>query len=243
MRNLNGTTPGYHRAMASERADRNGAAGDRNEARQRVIDERTTQILHATAHVISTRGAAETRLIDVAREADVSIGLIQHYFGSKLELMAAAFKFFNDRWIGEWESAANAVPDPIQKLALLLRLSAFEFEEWREVQWRIWIEFWSICLRDPQFDALYPEIYQRFHAPFRDAVTAGVESGCFTIRGTIDDVVDGLMAEIDGLRVRILLQPKGTGMSPMSRERMLQLLVRFASEELACEFPMAAAST
>jgi AcrR family transcriptional regulator len=223
--------------MLSERARSKGGTPDRDEARQRIAEERRTHILHATARVISERGAAQTRLIDVAREAGVSIGLIQHYFTSKLELMAAAFRFFNDRWIGEWEKAASAEPDPVRKLALLLRLSAFEFKEWREIQWRIWIEFWSICSRDAEFDALYPEIYERFHAPFREAVTAGVASGQFKIQGTIDDVVDQLTAEIDGLRVRILLQPKTTRMSPMSRERMLQLLLQSAQDALGCKFP------
>ena len=221
-------------ADGSNSTRRDGAAGP-------VGEQRITQILEATARVISARGAANTRLADVAREASVSVGLVQHYFGSKLTLMMAAFRFFNDQWIDGWEAAANSEPDPIKKLVVLLRHSAFEFEQWREVQWRIWIEFWSISSRDADFDALYPEIYERFHAPFRDALTAGVETGAFTIQGTVADVVDRLTAEIDGLRVRVLLQPEHAGaMTPMSRARMLSLLVRSAEEQLGCTLPIAA---
>ena len=68
--------------------------------------DRRVQVLEATVRVISERGAERTRLADVSRAAEVSIGLIQHYFGSRDDLLAAAFEFFNDLWIRGWEGAA-----------------------------------------------------------------------------------------------------------------------------------------
>ena len=65
--------------------------------------------------------------------------------------MAEAFDYFNEIWVTEWEETASDASDPPHKLLTLLRLGAFEFEAWREVQWRIWVEFWSLGDRDPKF--------------------------------------------------------------------------------------------
>lgn len=188
---------------------------------------RRAQVLEATARMISERGVERTRLVDVARSANVSIGLIQHYFDSRDELLAAAFDFFNDLWTNDWEAASSTEADPPRKLATLLRLTAFEFEGWHEVQWRIWVEFWSLCNRNPALRTHYTSIYDKFRKPFRDVIVEGVETGHFSPRSSIEDVVDRLTAQIEGLRVHALLEPKR-----VPRERMLDLLLSEAQEQL-----------
>ena len=80
------------------------------------VEERREQILEAAARVISERGADGTRLADIARKAGVSIGLIQHYFNTRDELLAEAFDYFNEIWVTEWEQQADAESDPPHKL-------------------------------------------------------------------------------------------------------------------------------
>ena len=188
-------------------------------------------MLEATVRVVSERGAERTRLSDVARAANVSIGLIQHYFESRDELLVSSFDYFNDLWIGDWEKASRSEADPPQKLMRLLRLSAFEFEGWHEVQWRIWVEFWSICNRNPKFRASYAKIYDTFRGPFRDVIVEGVTRGDFSPRSTVEDVVDRLTAQIEGLRVHALLEPER-----VSRDRMFALLQTLAEQDLGFSF-------
>lgn len=195
-------------------------AGDRTNVRR-------AQVLEAAVRVISERGVERTRLIDVARSAQVSIGLIQHYFENRDELLASSFDFFNDLWIRDWEKASRTEADPPRKLVTLLRLSSFEFEGWHEVQWRIWVEFWSLCNRNPNFRAHYSSIYDAFRRPFREVVVEGIARGDFVPRSTVEDVVDRLTAQIEGLRVHALLEPER-----VSRERMFELLLTAAQEEL-----------
>lgn len=189
-------------------------------------NNRRTQILEATARVISERGADRTRLADIARAAGVSIGLIQHYFSSRDELLEASFVQFND-WMRDWAAAVAAEADPPHKLSTLLRFSSFEYEGWREVQWRIWLEFWSLCIRHPRFRAQYAGIYDTFRKPFREVILEGIESGDFKPRASAEDVVDRLTAQIEGLRVHALLEP-----DRVSRERMFDLLLVAAEQEL-----------
>ena len=192
---------------------------------------RRTQVLEATVRVISERGADRTRLIDVARTAKVSIGLIQHYFETRDELLVSSFDFFNDLWISDWETASRTEADPPQKLMTLLRFSAFEFEGWHEVQWRIWVEFWSLCNRDPKFRTNYARIYDTFRRPFHDVIEEGVVRGDFSPRDSVEDVVDRLTAQIEGLRVHALLEPQR-----VSRKRLFELLVAQSEQDLRFSF-------
>ena len=201
------------------------------ETRNRT-NARRTQVLEAAVRVISERGADRTRLSDVARTARVSIGLIQHYFETRDELLVSSFDFFNDLWIRDWETASRTEADPPQKLLTLLRFSAFEFENWREVQWRIWVEFWSLCNRNPKFRADYARIYDTFRRPFRDVITEGVARGDFSPRDSVEDVVDRLTAQIEGLRVHALLEPQR-----VSRERMFELLIAEVEQDLRFSLP------
>ena len=210
--------------MSSEPDDR--AVTEMSRRAMRASDRRA-QVLHAAARVMSERGAERTRLVDVARAAKVSTGLIQHYFSSRDELLSETLEFCTDRWLASWEEMASNESDPTKRLLVLLRMASFEMEGWHEVQWRIWIEFWSLCDRDPVFRAQYAGLYDRFRGPFYDCIREGIESGSFTISSTEDDVIDRLTAMIEGLRVRALLEP-----DRMPRERMFQLIVAEASEQL-----------
>jgi AcrR family transcriptional regulator len=195
-------------------------------------EARRTQVLEAAVRVISERGADRTRLSDVARAANVSVGLIQHYFESRDELLVASFDFFNGLWIREWKTAFRTEADPPQKLLTLLHSSAFEFENWREVQWRIWVEFWSLCNRNPKFRANYARIYDAFRQPFREVIIEGVARRDFSPLDSVEDVVDRLTAQIEGLRVHALLEPQR-----VSRERMYELLLAQAEKDLRFSFP------
>jgi AcrR family transcriptional regulator len=192
------------------------------------IAERRGQILHAAAKVISERGADRTRLSDVSRAAGVSIGLIQHYFESRDQLLAAAFEWCTELWMRDWQEASARESTPPRRLIELLQMSAFEAEGWHEVQWRMWIEFWSLCDRDRTFRAQYHGIYARFRRPFYDCIRDGVESGDFDLDEPVEDVVDRLTAAIEGFRVRALLEPE-----QLTRERMFALLVAAAERDLS----------
>jgi TetR/AcrR family transcriptional repressor of bet genes len=218
-------------SLASEPTSAEGR-GSTPDAGERT-NLRRTQVLEATVRVISERGAEGTRLIDVARAANVSIGLIQHYFETRDELLVSSFDFFNDLWIRDWERASRTEADPPQKLLTLLRLAAFEFEDWREVQWRIWVEFWSLCNRNSKFRASYAKIYDTFRRPFRDVIIEGITHGDFSPRNSIEDVVDRLTAQIEGLRVHALLEP-----ARLSRERMFALLQAQVEQDLRFSFPL-----
>jgi hypothetical protein len=91
----------------------------------------------------------------------------------------------------------------------------------------VWIEFWALAHRNPVFRVQYDHIYSRWRAPFFKAIEEGVEQGVFYCFPCVKDVVDRLTSEIEGLRVRALLDPEG-----MPPERMFSLLISDAEHAL-----------
>jgi AcrR family transcriptional regulator len=187
---------------------------------------RRAAILEATSRVISAKGVEGTRLSDVAEAAEISIGSIQHHFQTRDDLLTATFEWVNDASLNAWEATATEA-DARRKVHALIRFAAFEQTGSEEITWSVWIEFWALAHRNPVFRVQYEHIYSKWRAPFFKAIEEGVEQGVFRSFPSVQDVVDRLTAEIEGLRVRALLDPEG-----MPRERMFSLLISDAEHAL-----------
>lgn len=183
-------------------------------------------ILKATAQVIRRRGVDGTRLSDVAEAADVSIGSIQHHFQTRDDLLTSTFEWVNDAFLTEWE-AMGGDADARRTMHALIRFAAFEQPGSEPIAWSVWIEFWALAHRNPVFRVQYEHIYSRWRAPFFKAIQEGIEQDVFRCFPSVQDVVDRLTAQIEGLRVRALLDPEG-----MPRERMFSLLIADAEHAL-----------
>ncbi len=59
------------------------------ESNQRIRDERQVQILAAARRVFARQGFAAAKISDIAAEAGVSYGLVDHYFGKKEDVYIA----------------------------------------------------------------------------------------------------------------------------------------------------------
>ena len=62
------------------------------EAYKQIRDERREQILDTAAVVFARKGLAGTKISDIAKEAEISQGLLYRYFTSKEELFAAVIE-------------------------------------------------------------------------------------------------------------------------------------------------------
>jgi len=181
------------------------------------IEGRRDQILDATVAVICRHGLAEARLADVAEEAGVSIGLIQHYFRNRGRLLRAVYLREMRVSAESWRRVVGSEPDPLARLIALLRVCVEPRRPFEEM-WSFWLEYWAAARRDPQLRRDSAEIYRIWSEPFRVAIDDGVRDGLFGPTGSTDDVAEALLARIDGLAIRVLL-------GDVKRKRMLSLLV------------------
>jgi AcrR family transcriptional regulator len=185
----------------------------------KVPDERRALILEAGARVVSSRGVDRTRLIDVADEAGVSIGLLQHYFGTREGLLSEVFLAAIKDSVYNWRRLAAEESDPFLRLVALIRYSLSGRLPFNHV-WSLYVEFWALSNRDPAMRQLSEEVYAIWAEPIREAISEGVALGRFALSSPVEDITDRLVSEIDGIGIRVLLGHPG-----MTRERMCRLLI------------------
>lgn len=196
-----------------------------------ILDRRGL-ILDAAVVVISRRGVDRARLADVAEEAGVSLGLVQHYFRTRERLLVETFRREQERISEIWSAAVPSGSDPLLRLTEYMRLgspdggpaAATEFDP----GWSFWLEFWSKANRDEDIRAEVTDIYEDFGGLFRDAIRDGVRRGEFQITGRVEDVADRLISLMDGIAVRTLL-------GGLDRDRMFKLLLDSLSLELGLD--------
>jgi AcrR family transcriptional regulator len=194
--------------------------------------DRRGLILDAAVVVISSRGVDRARLADVAEQAGVSLGLVQHYFRTRERLLIETFRREQERISDIWSGAVPGDTDPLLRLTEYLRLASPEGGDAAATPfdpgWSFWLEFWSKANRDQEIKAEVRDIYNDFAELFRDAIRDGIRRGDFHPAGKVEDIADRLIALMDGAAIRTLL-------GGLERDRMLTLLIDSLCLELGLD--------
>ncbi|WJZ01809.1 Fatty acid metabolism regulator protein [Corynebacterium freiburgense] len=86
-------------------------------------------ILRAVVRLIATRGPEQTSVRNVASEAGVSIGAVQHHYRTKDDLLLAAMRGLNAEFITRMQEILAEIPDAKQRLrAFIHAISAVDSE-------------------------------------------------------------------------------------------------------------------
>jgi AcrR family transcriptional regulator len=193
---------------------------------------RRAQILDAAADVIARRGVDSARLADIADEAGVSLGLVQHYFRRRDRLLAEAFRQEAERVASTWRTAVDPAADPLTRLAEYVRLcspaGSPDAGRLFGPRWAFWLQMWSKANRDPSLRDDVQTVYAAFAQPFVRAIEDGVASGVFRPRAAVANIVDRIVSLIDGLAVRTI-----TG--SLEESRMFELLTEALCLELGLD--------
>jgi AcrR family transcriptional regulator len=183
--------------------------------------------LDAAAKVIARRGISGLRLADVAAEAGVSVGTVQHYFGRREALLMETFAFVSERAVDRWlQDGADG--DAWRRLVDLVDV-VLDPPTFRE-RWMRWLEFWAAYARDPKLRRGMGTAYEQWRLPFRRLFEAGEASGEFHSTVPIETVVDRTVALFDGLALQVLLGAPGA-----SIDRMRALLLEGLAVDLGVD--------
>lgn len=81
-----------------------------------LVQKRQTEIVEAATTLFAKRGFAKTVVRDVAKEANVAVGLVYEYVRTKEDILYLVY----DYWISDWHeglrSAVEAHTDPLEQL-------------------------------------------------------------------------------------------------------------------------------
>ncbi len=143
------------------------------------------------------------RLRDVAQEAGVSIGLLQHYFDTREQLGREAFAAVCG---ARARSVADRAEDEGPAWTRIQRMLeyAFEPEEIRE-RASTWLDLCASASRDDALRREAVQVQDVWRAPLEKAIADGQEAGEFKPRAPLAVVVDLLLAVIDGTELAVTI--------------------------------------
>jgi AcrR family transcriptional regulator len=168
------------------------------------------QVLHGARRVIARRGADATRFRDVAAETGAAVSTLQYSFGSREDLIIAAFEGAAADDFDRVRKAAEAAAGPVERLRALIRASvvAESDEEAREA-WLIWVEYWRAAARDGELQSGSAAVYAEWRALVGGILADGCAAGAFRDDLDIDRAATQVLALLDGVGVPVVLGHPG----------------------------------
>jgi len=174
--------------------------------RRKTAAARREALIDATLQNLQRYGHAGTSIRRISAAAGVSIGLINHHFKAKSELIAAAYeslalslqKSLRDR---AQDDSANAR----DRISGFFRAS-FGPEFLDPAVFNTWLVFWSMVLHSPQMRAVHDRTYRRYRSLLESLLESLVAAGDAP-RFTPRRAAIALSALLDGLWVEISLNP------------------------------------
>lgn len=157
---------------------------------------RRAQLIDATLLTIDEAGLAGTTLASVAQRANISTGIVSHYFGDKDGLLEATMRhILRDLWAATRRRRIAAKPQARARLRAVVAAN-FDVSQVSGPVMKTWLAFWSQSMHEPALRRLQHvntrRLYSNLCAEFAKALP----------RGAARRAASGLAAMIDGLWLR-----------------------------------------
>jgi AcrR family transcriptional regulator len=168
-------------------------------------EERRADIVAAAGRLIARHGLEAATVRAIAAEAGCSTGVLDHYFTDKDDLLLQALSASHRRISSRFARVARGRRGLAAVRALLA--DNLPTDASRRDETRLEVQFWARSLGDP---ALL-EVQRREMAGFRRALgrhlDEAVADGEVAAGVAADDALDRLLAFLDGVSVRAVLEP------------------------------------
>ncbi len=170
--------------------------------RPRLDHVRKAQIVAAAAEVLSERGYANARVVDIAKAAGTSPAAILYWFDGKDGLLAEALSLreveFHDRYTVRIERAGKAS----EQLRILIEAMLHHYD------WSLWMELCVLAFRDSAAAAERDRMDRRWRAMLRKVIRDGQQAGEFAA-GDADETMFVLAALLDGMAPLLAMKARG----------------------------------
>lgn len=188
----------------------------------KIIDHnaRRRDIAKAAVSVIGEIGIENTRLIDVAREANATTGTISHYFEGKDALLLAALDHVAQRILRLMhKSTANqSRNDLINSASLTLPI-----DDEGKRDWRVWLAFFSRAVGDPALARINNAYYDEIKHGISQIIRILQKKGEICASVDPDEAADSIITVADGLGVRSSLDPENWPAEKIKRQMSVML--------------------
>lgn len=167
-------------------------------------DERRDRIARALLRAVARKGLANTTMVDVADEADASVGMVQRYFRSKKDLLRFGVEHLYRRGAERLDGIEHR--PPFRDLLLRLAETLLPLDEERRIELTVWLEFLPATVTDPDLAGLHRETTRLLVDGFADAFTLAEQAGLFPPENDPTGEAVALVSLVDGLTVHHLVR-------------------------------------
>ena len=181
-------------------------------------------ILAVAKDLIHARGAEGWTLAELAERAGVGADVVGAEFESEWDVFSAVIRRDERRFEAVFEDPNGLSAG--ERMVALFEAIVPDFD------WSLWIELWSLALRDERASALRIALDQRFRKLIESIIWDGVESGEFEVADSARDALT-IATLIDAMATHATL-----GDTTVLPNYMLDALATVAGELLGTQLPL-----
>jgi TetR/AcrR family transcriptional regulator, transcriptional repressor of bet genes len=202
----------------------------------KIVDHhrRREDLALLTLTVISAVGIENATLREIARRGGLSLGRLTHYFGSKDELLAFAFRWLTEQSFTELDRLATVQPPGRRRLEAAVDAMS-RFGEPAGIG--LWLSVWERATRNAAFANEHRAFYARWRSYVRTCLSDTLAPERGRLSG-LDEATDLIVASVDGLWIEGAFEPER--FAAARRRALLRLQLDALIESLAAT-PVAAA--
>ncbi|MEO4045705.1 transcriptional regulator BetI [Pseudomonas sp. CAU 1711] len=164
-----------------------------------VKETRRQQLIQATLESIAELGLQDTTILSISGKAQLSSGIISHYFGGKQALIEAALRHLLEQLRQDLlKRLGDGRVTPRQRLLAIVEANFSEFQR-SELAGRTWLSFWARAPHEPGLARLQRINNKRLYSNLRYAF------GRCLAPAAASDAASQAAAMIDGFWLRSTL--------------------------------------
>jgi TetR/AcrR family transcriptional regulator, transcriptional repressor of bet genes len=205
----------------------------------KIVDHhrRREDLALLTLKVISAVGIENATLREIARHGGLSLGRLTHYFGSKDDLLAFAFRWLTEESFTELDRLAIVHPPGRRRLEAAVDAMS-RFGEPAGIG--LWLSVWERATRNPAFANEHRAFYARWRSYVRTCLSDTLALERTRLSG-LDEATDLILASVDGLWIEGAFEPER--FAAARRRALLRLQLDALIESLATTTLAAAPGT
>ncbi|MEO3794558.1 TetR/AcrR family transcriptional regulator [Nonomuraea sp. B10E15] len=183
-------------------------------------EERRRQIADAVLAIVADRGLAAVSLSEVAAQAGISPGRVQHYFPAKRQLVEAAFERGNEQSSARIRRRVGQDLDAAEPRVVLVTVltELIPHDPATEAHMRVRQSFHALAFAEEGIAARLRVLYDGFHRQMADLIRADQRAGRIAAAVDAGRSAPALVALAEGLAAYVLIDVVPAG---AARERVL----------------------
>jgi TetR/AcrR family transcriptional repressor of bet genes len=167
---------------------------------------RRQQLIEATIDVMARKGYSGTTMLDVAKAAGLSSGIVNFHFETKEKLLVETLRYLADEYRANWHKALSAGgDDPAEQLRSLL-FSDFNPEICSPRKLAAWCAFWAEAQSRPTYLEHCGSNDEEYSAIVLDLCRSIIKNGRYPL--TPEHIARALDALLEGLWLDLMTMAK-----------------------------------